>query len=291
MTNVYVNKFLNGKKVLFLGDSIMGSDRYDNTSESSKGVPDLVSDYTGATIVNLGIPGSRIIPRTEKGENAITGAKVSKGCLDQTKIIEGMVKNDFTDLKNLISSESSRGSRKAKEAIEKEQADEGNNAFKNFSIIILAYGTNDWYHKNFLYDQTIYNSEGKSVKTGILTTLKKNIDTLQKNFPQSKILILTPIWRYGTADDGTVVWDGDYQDKYGDNYTLKQWASAIEKMAKEKKVGVLNGYEELQLSLNNKNHYFDDNGKDGTHLNYKGNQVYAALVAAKLREIGIPPSI
>lgn len=282
MANLYLNKFLSGKKILFLGDSIMGSDRYDGEDEETKGVPDLVSDYTGATVVNLGVPGSRIVSRSGKDQNEVTGEYVDKNCLDQTEMIKNMITNDFTNLKKLVSEKSSKGSQATKAAIIKEQKEE--RPFKNFSIIILAYGTNDWFNNNFLYDQKIYNSGKVSLKEGAITILEKNIDTLQKNFPQSKILVLTPIWRYGYTNQ--VVWDGDTKNDKGDNYTLKEWAAAIEKKCKEKRVAVLNTYINVPLSLNNRTYYFDKNGEDGTHLNYNGNKLYASIISSKLREVG-----
>lgn len=274
MKGIYANKFLSGKKILFFGDSIMGSDRYKNNKEESKGVPDLVADYTGATVINAGMPGTSI---------SSLAAKLKP--LSQEELIKRLTKKKdyFTGLEGFTdSSKYASGIVKGVQALLDYQNGK-ENPFDDISVIVLAHGTNDWTQNVFLHNETHYDY-GRAITTvGVLEKLETNINKIQAAYPGMMILVLTPIWRYFGTNGKT---NGDNYTGFGDGYTLKEWATEIEKLCKNKRIAVLNGYEKMQLSTNG--YFFDKD--DRTHLNYKGNQMYAALITEKLREMGLPPN-
>jgi lysophospholipase L1-like esterase len=130
------------------------------------------------------------------------------------------------------------------------------------SLVIMGWGTNDY-------------TAGISKQT-ILDSYNSVIDTLQSTYPELRILITTPIWRYF---DGTI--NGD--NKVYNDATLKEIAEAIESFAKEKRISVLNAYQNMPLNYNTVSAYFDEG--DGVHLNAKGNMVYAHLLNGKIRSM------
>ncbi|MBR7032237.1 MAG: S-layer homology domain-containing protein [Clostridia bacterium] len=130
-------------------------------------------------------------------------------------------------------------------------------------IIIMNWGTNDY-------------TQGKTTEE-IVDAYESVIDMLGVAFPSVRILIATPIWRYwGTADENE---NGD--TKVYNVSTLKEIVLTIEEFAKDKRISVLNAYQEMPLSYNTASTYFDKG--DGTHLNVKGNEVFAGLLIGKLR--------
>lgn len=94
-----------------------------------------------------------------------------------------------------------------------------------------------------------------------------------------RILITTPIWRYwGTETDNE-----NSDNKIYNVSTLKEIVLAIEDFMKNKRISVLNAYQNLPLNYKTALTYFDANDK--THLNTFGNKVYAYLLHGKIRSI------
>ena len=132
-------------------------------------------------------------------------------------------------------------------------------------LLIMDWGTNDY-------------TAGATIED-ITTAYNTVIDLLQTTYPKLRILITTPIWRY---------WGTEADNENGDNKvynvsTLKEIALAIEDFMKNKRISVLNAYQNLPLSYKTALTYFDANDK--THLNTFGNKVYAYLLHGKIRSI------
>lgn len=132
-------------------------------------------------------------------------------------------------------------------------------------LLIMDWGTNDYTASATIED--------------ITTAYGTVIDMLQTTYPTLRILITTPIWRYwGVESDNE---NGD--TKVYNVSTLKEIALAIEDFMKNKRISVLNAYQNLPLSYKTALTYFDANDK--THLNTFGNKVYAYLLHGKIRSI------
>lgn len=139
-------------------------------------------------------------------------------------------------------------------------------------VICMDWGTNDY-------------SAGCTIEQ-ITAAYSTVIDTLQTAFPTIRLLICTPIWR---------CWGDESDNDNGDNHivavsTLKEIALAIEQFAKDKRISVLQAYQNMPLSYKTRDTYFDaigsgNTGTSYTHLNRAGNQVYAYLIHGKLRSI------
>lgn len=134
--------------------------------------------------------------------------------------------------------------------------------FNNVDIVITDWGTND-----YAAGATI-----AEIEAGYDTV----ISNLQKGFPGLRMLICTPIWRYFSSSE-----NGD--NKVFNVSTLKEIAEAIEQHAKDKRISVLNAYQNMPLSYDTASTYFDSG--DGTHLNSTGNEVYTHLIRGKLNTL------
>jgi len=131
-------------------------------------------------------------------------------------------------------------------------------------IIIMDWGTNDY-------------TASQSIET-ITTAYSTVIDLLQTAYPSIRILVTTPIWRYFSSTE-----NGDNKTYYTGGPTLKEIATAIEQLMKDKRISVLNAYQNMPLSYATASTYYDTNDK--THLNIKGNEVYAGLLVGKIRTL------
>ena len=250
---------LAGKKILCLGDELMGNDQVN-------GVPSYLAEYTGATVYNGGFARSGFARRTNSSANV---------CFDLPNIIDAMVSGNWSV--HETQAESVRNSTPAYSYFPDTVAMLKTIDFSKIDAITLAFGTIDW-------------SDGKNADY-VVSELKASIDKIQLNFPEMRILVITPVWRYFTMGSSS---SDDYKE-YGEGYTLREWAKKIEDAAKEKHISVLNAYENMPLSYNNASTYFDlsSSNADGLHhvnLNEKGNQMYAQIICGKLCSLFASPN-
>lgn len=246
---------LRGLKILCLGDSIMGNDQTD-------GVPSFLAQYSGATVYNGGLGGTRLTARSNTTDD--------KYWLDAPRIIDAFVSGNWSNQIAAGELNAAKGGLYA-------YFDDTVNMLstldiQSIDIITLAYGTNDWTSNVHLAD--------------VLSAYEDIINTIESEFPHIRILIITPIWRYFGNNAG----DSTNYKGYADGYTLAYWAEQIEKFAKEFRTSCLNAYETLSISKNNAAYYFDKNsstgdGLDHTHLNTNGNKMYAHIINGKLSSI------
>lgn len=241
---------LKGKNILMLGDSIMGNDR-------TNGVPDYVAKFTGATVYNGGLGGTRLAAREDE----------TIACIDAPNIVNALVNGDWSRQRECANTLSQNTNFSYfPETIRTLE----NVNMSEIDIVTLAFGTNDWGNAH--------------TQIQILSALESIIDTIQINFPKVRILVITPIYRFfGTS---AASGDSDTVTEIGTTnigYTLKELALKIEETAKNKRVSVLNAYQEMPLSRNNALTYFDPNDK--THLNSEGNKMYAHIISGKLNSI------
>ncbi len=226
-----------GLNILCLGDSIFGNDGE---------IVQYLSELNGSNVVLGAIGGTRVCIRTNDdnwkhldGQNLVQ-ALMSGDWTAQDSAVEAL-KGTYTWLPDRIAT---------LKALDMSTVD----------WIVMDWGTNDYVG-------------GHSVEE-ILDAYNTVIDSLQSNYPELRILITTPIWRY--FDDSE---NGD--NKVFADATLKEIAEAIDAFAKKKRVSVLNAYENMPLNYNTASTYFDSTS--GVHLNAKGNMVYAQLLDSKLR--------
>lgn len=255
-------KPLAGKKILCLGDSIMGNDQVN-------GVPSYLAEYSGATVYNGGFGGSHFAIRR--------GGNLESACFDLPNLLDAKLSGDWTaqEARAPLVAASSATFRYFPDTVKLLKEID----FSELDIITLAYGTNDWTKE----------TEDNSIDY-VVAAIKDSIDRIQSNWPLLRILVIAPMWRY--FDRGT---DGDTETRYGGGLTLKEWAKRIEEAARDKRISVLNAYENMPLSRNNATTYFDkgsstNDGLDHVHINEKGNQIYAQIIYGKLCSMFASPT-
>jgi lysophospholipase L1-like esterase len=230
---------LSDKKILVFGDSIWGNDRV-------CGISDYLAEYSGATIYNCAIGGTRITGdrsgqpdwRAFDGENLIT-AKHTNTWTDQDTYASDVVYYVATETLPLLKS-----------------VDLG-----DIDVLILAYGHND-----FASDHTI---------SSIVTAYENVINAILTAYPSIRILVCAPPWRMFSGGDGDTYTNGN-------GNTIKDMDDALVTMAKSKHIAVLNTLEEVPWSALTASYYLD---ADSVQPNFEGNKVYAHVVNGKLRNM------
>ena len=232
------------KNILVFGDSIWGNDR-------TEGVADFLAEYSGATVYNCAVGGTRITGdrstyagapewRAFDGANLIH-AKITDTWTDQDEYAEDVASYVATETLPLLKS------------VDMTKVD----------IVILAYGTNDFTAPKSISD---VSAAYLSVISEILTA-----------YPSIRILCITPPWRMFSS--GTV--DGDVYEN-SNNDTLRNFGDGIEAAIKAKHIPVINMLNELPWRAETVEYYLDS---EQVHPNTNGNKVYAHVVNGKLNSM------
>ncbi len=208
-------KEFEGTRILNLGDSIFGNDRTNNVSS-------YLSEYSGATVYNGGLGGTRMSSRPT--DNAYEW-------FDGLNLVTALTTGDWSKQDTYVSNVPTGYYKSALETLKGID-------MSSVDIVTLAWGTNDY--------------TGNKTVAQITAALESIINMIQTAYPHVKIIVLTPTWRYFDNGDSDTV-------KFNDA-TLKEIAAAIIKTAKEKGVYTINSYEMLSLS-DAEHKYFDTGDK------------------------------
>ena len=236
-----VDGHLHGKNILAFGDSLWGDDR-------TNGIADFLAEYSGATIYNAGIGGTRVTGdrTTSEGEKFIPfdgvtliNAFISGTWTDQDAQINNIwayVKNDTLPMLKALD-------------------------LQTIDIVILAYGTNDF-------------TANKSI-SDVSSAFLSAVSALLTANPKLRIICILPPWRMFSSN--TV--DGDTYEN-SNNDTLQEFNEGIISAIKPKHTETMNMFEQLPWRAETKTHYMDS---DAVHPNRNGNMVYAHVVNGKLK--------
>ena len=254
--------------ILCLGDSILGNDGQ---------IVEYVAEFTGANVINGAFGGTSVSPRASTTDKYYP--------LDGENLITALTTPDF-ESQNEVKSKHTATVQSRIEMLETLD-------MSSIDLIILGWGTNDY-------------TQGKTIED-ISQSLSLCIDMLQTKYPAIRILVLTNTWRFWSIDDeaGNKV----YKDSDSMIYNVstgKEIAEGIEETCKNKRISVLNSYQNMPVSLANAPTYFDSvatatgdddsqsgveipigSGKyySGVHFNKTGNEMYAHIIAGKIRSM------
>lgn len=234
---------LSRKKILVFGDSIWGNTR-------TNGVADFLHDYSGATVYNSAVGGTRITGDRNQYESPayapfdgvnLIHAKLTNTWTDQDANVDSVVDYVRTETLPML------------KALDMSTID----------FIILAYGTNDVTSERTIAQiQTAYETAVSEILTA---------------YPGIRILIIAPPWR--TFSSGTVDGD-DYENGNGDS--LRDIADGIIENAKAHHIACINMLDELPWRAETLTYYISS---DKVHPNLNGNQIYAHVVNGKLQSM------
>lgn len=236
------DKVLSGKKVVVLGDSIIGMTR-DETS-----VTTYAAAFSGADVLNAGFGGCRISVHPSNGYAAFSGWALA----------DAIATGDWSTQ----DAQAASGASYFSEQLAKlKQVD-----FSAVDMIVLHYGTND-YAANVALD----NSDDDDDTATVCGALRYTIRKLHTAYPKVRIYVSLPLYRMFDSV-------GAESHANGQGKTLSEYNSAMQKAAAQFNLPIINGYTALGINSINNSAYLSD----GTHLNNYGRKVFGEYIGGNL---------
>ena len=250
------------KVIVNFGDSMFGNYRGDTS------ISTYISELSGAIVYNCGFGGCQMSKRylasvSEESNNAWSA-------FSMYSLAYAVCNNDFS-LQEQYKNYGTTPANSLPDYFPEQLAILESIDFSKVDMITIAYGTNDYTAGKVIEDS---EEEEFDVNTYI-GALKYSVKQFQEKYPKIKILVITPIWRY--FSDGT---DSDVNN-YGGTGTLLDYKDALVNACKKLRIPYLDSYENLSLSMYNKNTFFEDY----THLNASGRKWYAELIDGKIQTL------
>ena len=150
--------------------------------------------------------------------------------------------------------------------------------FSNIDIITIAYGTDDYTAGKALEDSSDlldnYTFAG---------ALRNTLITLMSAYPNLKIILVAPTWRYWMNSKQEYETDSDTRSFNASKNNLKDFVNKCLEIGREYHVPVVNPYDNLSINRWNYKHWF--NPGDGTRPNQHGRKTLARLISATINSL------
>lgn len=242
---------LNGKTIVNFGDSIFGNRRPPNDISTE------IAKLTGATVHNCGFGGCRMSQYTGNWD-----------AFSMYRLADAISNNDWT-LQDTAVSETGWGMPSYfTEALNLLKSID----FSKVDIITIAYGTND-FASGVLLDSAANDKD----TTRFAGALRYSIETLLNTYPQLKIFVCTPIYRFWLDDGGEFLNDSD--TKIYDGQKLTDFVAKVKEVAEEYHIPYIDNYN-IGMNKYNRSLYFPIT--DGTHPLPTGGNLMAAHIVKEL---------
>lgn len=243
------NKSRHGGKIcVCFGDSVTGN------MTAPYDYPSVLAAETGMTVINAGFGGCRM---------SDTHPTESYAAFSMVKLAEAVASGDWT-----LQEKQAGGLSTSTNCVEHLAALKAVD-WSNVDFITIAYGTND------INGQVTIDDSSNSANTKTyLGALRVALTQILSAYPQIKILLLTPIYRYWNDENA----DSDSKTFGGQKFTA--WGDGLLSVAEEFKIPAIDMYRTLGFNSVNRSYYFAST--DGTHPNAKGLAVMGEKIAAKL---------
>lgn len=237
---------LDGKTVVCFGDSLFGMYRGDTSA------PAYVAEVTGAKVYNVGFGGCRWSDHPTDGY-----AQFSMWAL-----ADAVASGDFSAQEQYASS----GSPYFPEQLSILESIN----FANVDYVVIHYGTND-----FGGSVAIGQNSPDTDHSTICGAMRYSIKALLTAYPELRIFISVPVFRFWDVGGVTV-----YSDTYtnGQNDTLPDVIAAMEDVAEEYNLPIVDGYYKLGINKLNAASFLGD----GTHQNANGRKRFGSYIGARL---------
>ena len=245
---------LKGKTIVNLGDSIFGQETRDNRSPVSY----LLSEYTGANVINCAFPGTRMSSR---------GASSVYNCFDFPSIAQAIVSGDFTTQENTLTTDN------AGDNVIPYQYDNNFPKLKaidwaQVDIITLNYGTNDW-----TANVSLENFKAAAIE---------NIGAIMEKYPHITVILISPTWRFWYNADGTYMEDST--ERLNNGINLVAVCDADKEIAGSLNINLIDAYN-IGINKYNRAYYFPTTELDGTHHAENGRKKLARYLASQIMSI------
>lgn len=260
-------KPLNGKTIVCFGDSITKFSGFHGGS-----YPYWLSKYSGATVYNVAVAGTRLMVRDTPTETP-NESNVAYAGVDIAYLFKSIVEEDFyisTSCANWIDANSPQ-TYSVSETIERLK----NIDWSNVDAITIFAGTNDWNNGKAL------GTPSDTQYTTTLGAINYIIKEFCTKYPDVKVYWFTPMVRWtdnisARTDDK---WSGVHTTSEGK--TLLDYVDAIKNCVSDNCIPVCDLYRTLGVNKYNFSNYFTDT--DGTHPYYGfkelGKKVMSFIVA------------
>jgi len=239
----------NGYVIVNMGDSLFGNFR-DDTSISNK-----IAGLTGATVYNCGFGGGWMT-------SSLT-ANIAN--FSMCKLADSIASGDFTVQENALSGSDVMDYFGETVALLKSID------FSKVDIMTINYGTNDYTigrpADSDLDKYSLYNYG---------TAMRYSIEKVLSAYPNIRIVLITPCWRYWNDGGGNYLEDSDTKYYNANQDTLITYADVCEGVGKEYHIPVVNSYFNLSINKFNYSQWF--NIGDTTHPNEYGRRDLAKLI-------------
>ncbi len=235
------------RTIVCFGDSIFGMYR-DDTS-----VPSYIASVTGDTVYNVGFGGCRMAKHPYTGYNEF--------CM--YALAQAITTKDYSQQDSAVA----EGSSYFPEQLELLKSID----FNAVDIIVIHYGIND-----LSGGVPIDNPENPTDISTFRGALKYSIETISSSYPHIKFFISLPTFHYRTNKDGQIVFSDEYFNRNG--YTVFDYISAIESVAEEYSLSVIDSYYELKIDRSNAEEFL----ADGIHHNEQGRKCLGEYIAYRL---------
>ncbi len=249
---------LYGKKIVNFGDSIIGNFR--DLYSADESISTMIAKETGAITYNVGFGGCRMSVHSE-GWDAFSMYRLADAIttriftLQETAIAnppEGMPEYFGASLELL------------------KEID-----FTDVDIITISYGTND-YSGNIFIDEQPGFEEYQYFKGA----LKYAIDTILTSYPNIKIVVTSPTWRWFLADGVYSYSSDDEQSENSRGLILPDYVTACKEVCTSEHVEYIDNYSNLGFNRPTISVYFPP--LDGTHPIKAGRQLIADNIVGKM---------
>lgn len=240
-----------GKKIVNFGDSIFGQTR------PPKDVSTYLAEKTGATVYNAGFGGCEMSTHADSNYNPFS----------MCNLADAIATGTWTSQES-ASSQSGMPTYFAETVTMLKSLD-----FSTIDIITIAYGTNDWNNSSPL------DNGGNSNMAYFADALRHSIETLLTAFPQLRIFICTPIYRWWMDSQGQFTDDSNTRVNQTTNTKLTDFVAKTIEVAEEYQLPYINNYE-IGMNKFNRSYYFYPT--DGTHPKPEGNKLIADNIANKI---------
>lgn len=250
-----------GKTIVCFGDSITGN------YLSPEDYPSMIASITGATVYNVGFGGCTMSYHDDelRREFSMVG------------LVNSIVSGNFSAQENSgVSITAANGDRR--NYVPERIATLKSIDWSTVDYITIAYGTNDW-NSNYAID----NENNPLDTTSYIGAFRYSVEQLLTKYPNIKILVITPLWRWWDETAGSVEYrDSDTYAK-GTGWYLYDYGNALIEACKEYHIPCFDLYYECMMNKLNRYVYFPAN--DGTHPNIVGRMLMAEKISARLESV------
>lgn len=245
---------LKEKNIVNMGDSIVGMYQFPND------ISTVLADITRANTYNCGFGGCRMSAHEQSNWDAFSMYRLAYAIANNSWTLQDNALNDasWSDKPSYFKAHID-----LLKSIDFSEAD----------IVTIGYGTND-----FTANVYLENQNDPDDTTTFIGALRYSIETLLSAFPNLKVFVCTPTYRFWFDSSYVFTEDSNTKENSRGN-TLIDFCNSCKSVCREYNLPCIDNYD-IGMGKYTRTHYFASN--DGTHPNFKGITLIAKHIAHEL---------